>query len=389
MADTVLVRLLKTDISGWNRSVERFRADSIAAGGPSLDLSGADLAAADLTGADLGVADLRGANLEGAVLLRANLFRATLRDAKMRRAKLMAAELMNADLEAADLHGAELEMADLRKSNLSRTDLGSANLTEANLSEANLEGSNLNRAWCVKTILRSTRLLKADFSHLGIGASILADLDLSEVADLTSCQHLAPCHIDVLTLQRSGRLPREFLRGCGLPDRLIEYLPSLLEDVIQFYSCFISYSTDDQAFADRLYADLQSRGIRCWFAPHDIRGGRKIHEQLEEAIRKYDRLLLILSESSMISEWVRTEIEHAREKERLSGKHVLFPLALVPFKTVKAWRQFNAEIGSDNARRIREFYIPDFSKWKEHDAYSAAFARLLEALRTEGTQGAE
>ena len=48
----------------------------------------------------------------------------------------------------------------------------------------------------------------------------------------------------------------------------------------------------------RLYADLQNSGVRCWFAPHDIQGGKKIHEQLEEAIRGYDRLLLILSEFS-------------------------------------------------------------------------------------------
>jgi hypothetical protein len=43
----------------------------------------------------------------------------------------------------------------------------------------------------------------------------------------------------------------------GLPDSLIEYLPSLLNEAIQFFSCFISYSSNDQEFADRLYADLQ------------------------------------------------------------------------------------------------------------------------------------
>jgi hypothetical protein len=70
---------------------------------------------------------------------------------------------------------------------------------------------------------------------------------------------------------------------------------------IQFYSCFISYSTANQDFADRLYADLQARGVRCRFARHDIRPGRKIHDQVYEAIRVYDRLLLILSKESMSS----------------------------------------------------------------------------------------
>ena len=99
--------------------------------------------------------------------------------------------------------------------------------------------------------------------------------------------HSGPSFLDHRTLARSGRLPLQFLRGCGLPDNLIEYLPYLLNEAIQFYSCFISYSTEDQAFAERLHADLQNNGVRCWFAPHDIRAGKKIHEQIDEAIRLY------------------------------------------------------------------------------------------------------
>jgi hypothetical protein len=51
-----------------------------------------------------------------------------------------------------------------------------------------------------------------------------------------------------------------------------------------------------------------TRGVRCWFAPHDIQGGRKIHEQIGAAIRVYDKLLLILSDASMNNSWVKTEI---------------------------------------------------------------------------------
>jgi hypothetical protein len=32
---------------------------------------------------------------------------------------------------------------------------------------------------------------------------------------------------------------------------------------------------------------------------------------------------------------------------------------------------------------IREYYIPDFSSWKEHDAYQREFGKLLRDLRTE------
>jgi len=82
---------------------------------------------------------------------------------------------------------------------------------------------------------------------------------------------------------------------------------------IEFNSCFISYSTHDQEFAERLHADLQAKGVRCWFAPHDMKSGEKIHEQIDEAIRLHDRLLLILSEHSMSSEGVKSELAKARQ----------------------------------------------------------------------------
>ena len=80
------------------------------------------------------------------------------------------------------------------------------------------------------------------------------------------------------------------------------YVAFMVGRPIEYYLCFISYSTKDQAFADRLYADLQTKGARCWFASHDIKGGRKIHEQIDEAIRVHDKLLLVLSEHSMASD---------------------------------------------------------------------------------------
>src|ERR1039458_7807048 len=44
-------------------------------------------------------------------------------------------------------------------------------------------------------------------------------------AGLSDCQFRGPCTIDHRTIQRSDRLPLPFLRGCGLPDALIDYLP--------------------------------------------------------------------------------------------------------------------------------------------------------------------
>jgi len=114
-----------------------------------------------------------------------------------------------------------------------------------------------------------------------------------------------------------------------------------------------------------------------------MQAGRKVHEQIDEAIRRHDKLLLILSSESMNSEWVKTEIAYARQKELNEKCRVLFPISVVPFKEIKTWKNFGADTGKDSAHEIREYFIPDFSNWKEHDSYSDAFERLLRDLKAE------
>jgi hypothetical protein len=240
----------------------------------------------------------------------------------------------------------------------------------ANLSGAKLTGANLTQAI--------------------FGRTVFGDVDLSDSDGLNLCEHSGPSILDYRTLLRSGPLPIKFLRGCGLPDSVINYQPMLrVKEPAQFYSCFISYSAQNKTFADRLYADLQNKGVRCWFAPHDIQGGKKIHEQIDDAIRVYDKLLLILSPASMNSEWVKTEIAGARQKELRESRRVLFPISLVPYETIKLWKNFDADTGKDSGREIREYFIPDFSGWKDHDSYSHAFERLLQDLKADNGVDAE
>src|SRR5262249_31956697 len=157
--------------------------------------------------------------------------------------------------------------------------------------ETNMGGANLRGAFLSEKVFGKTTL--------------------SEVEGLDQCGHAGPSIIDFQTLKNSGRLPIEFLRGVGLPVPLIDYFPSLLNEAIQHYSCFISYSSMDQEFAERLHADLQNKGVRCWFAPHDMAIGAKIIDALDEAIRLRDKVLLILSEGAIASDWVEGEVTRA------------------------------------------------------------------------------
>jgi hypothetical protein len=114
--------------------------------------------------------------------------------------------------------------------------------------------------------------------------------------------------------------------------------------------------------------------MRVWFAPENLKGGNKIHEQLFDAM---------LSEHSIQSEWVKTEIHKAREVERRENRRKLFPVRLVEFDTLRSWTCFNADSGKDSAAELREYFIPDFSNWKDHDAFEKEFARLQRDLKAE------
>ncbi len=376
MANPEHLAILKKGVNAWNRWREEGSLTRPDLGG--ADLNGANLRGVKLPNATLLEANLLGADLTDADLSGASLGHSNLAGAMLRGATLIGAFLQGANLTETDANGADLTWADLDSANLRQTDLSFVRLFQANLAY-----SRLNSADITSTDLTGASLDHADFSAARAHLTTFNDVDLSQVKGLEAVVHLGPSSIGIDTIYRSGgKIPHAFLRGAGVPENFIEYMASLVGTGIEFYSLFISYSTKDQKFADRLYADLQSKGVRCWFAPHEMLGGKKIIGQIDEAIRMYDKLLLILSPASMDSEWVRTEIAIARKREKEQKKEVLFPIALCPLKKIKEWEYFDSDIGKDSAREIREYHIPNFTKWKtDQDAYQKEFNKLLKALQ--------
>ncbi len=289
--------------------------------------------------------------------------RPDLNGADLSRANLWGADFSDADLSRANLNGAELNGATLWDANLVQTDL-----TQADLTEAQIIGASLTQA-----ILREAKFFKAVIAY-----TVFGDVDLSSVKGLDTVKHDGPSTIGIDTIVRSqGKVPEIFLRKAGVPDSIIEAIPALVGFLkpIDFYSCFISYSSKDQDFAECLYADLQSKGVRCWFAPEDMDIGDKIRPRIEESIRLYDKLLLVLSKSSVASGWVEREVKTALARERKEKRLVLFPVRIdgAVFESPLSW-----------ATEIRhERNIGDFTRWKDHDTYQKAFNRLLRALKAE------
>lgn len=142
---------------------------------------------------------------------------------------------------------------------------------------------------------------------------------------------------------------------------------------VEYHTCVLSYATEDQAFVEKLHADLQSKGISCWFAPHDLKIGDKMREKIYEAIQGKDKLLLILSEHAVASEWVEREVELAFEREHQPPETlILFPIRLdnAVMQTNTAW--------AGDIRRIR--FIGDFRQWHDEIAYQQTLQRLLRDL---------
>lgn len=371
MANEEHLAILKKGAWEWNQW--RWRNDISVP-----DLSGADLKGAQLARVDLTAADLFSANLSGANLSRAELRFARLERADLSLANVMAADVSLTNLREATLEGAALVVAFMRGAILTDANLRHARLGLTNLNDSDLRGADLSGADLDRASLVGANLEGADLNRVLLDGAKFGDSDLSRVKNLETVEHKGPSTIGIDTIYLShGNIPEVFLRGAGVPETFIVQMKALVTAIepIQFYSCFISYSSKDQEFAERLYADLQHKHVRCWFAPEDMKIGDRIRPRIDEAIRVHDKLLLVLTESSVKSAWVEKEVETAFEKERKRGRTVLFPIRLddAVMEAEEAW--------AADIRRTR--HIGDFRGWKEHNKYKKAFERLMRDLKTE------
>ena len=369
---------------GWNSWREK--DETIIPNLTSANLNGAEIDQANLSYANLNDARLIGASLIEANLVKANLIGANLNDAyldgaDLGRANLGDANLNGADLSSVNLAGSDLNGADLRNANLAYADLAFADFRNANIANANLCGAYLHF-----TNFSNSTLVKADFTKANVYESIFANADLRKAKSLETCRHSGPSTVDHRTLEKSGILPPAFLRGCGLPDSLIDYLPALLNEPISYYSCFISYSHSNKAFARRLHDQLQGRGIRCWLDEHQVLPGDKVHDLIDRGIRYWDKVLLCASKDSLSSWWVGSEINKAFKKEQVLGKQKgkkvlsLIPLDLDGYL-------FDWEDGL--ADEVRSRYAPSFIGWEaSNNIFEKSLESVVKAMQT-GKAGRE
>ena len=69
-----------------------------------------------------------------------------------------------------------------------------------------------------------------------------------------------------------------------MPENFITFVPSLTGRAIEFYSCLIGYLLhEDEEFSKRLHSRMRNENLRVWYALEDMKGGRKLHEEIFRA----------------------------------------------------------------------------------------------------------
>ncbi len=298
------------------------------------------------------------------------------------------AELSGAILNNANLHNSNLSSANLSGARLSVTKLRATNLSNANLSGANLSSASLRSAKLIHASLSG-----ANLSHACFGYTVFGFNDLSSVTGLEWTTAVGPSLLDIHTLKASnGRIADKFLRNCGLspwevemaklynPDLTANEISNLMtENVFQLRTygplhiggVFISYSHTDKGIADKLYTQFQDAGVSVWQDRHDMVAG-DINKQVQRELRLRDIVVLILSESSVTSDWVEHELKTTRQKEKAENRDVLCPITLDD-----GWK---SKMNNPNWGHLSDKLVLDFSKWKTK-SFAIQFAKLLKGMK--------
>ena len=123
------------------------------------------------------------------------------------------------------------------------------------------------------------------------------------------------------------------------------------------HDVFISYSTKNKGIADAVCARMESGGIRCWYAPRDIKPGTDWAESIIEAIDTSKAMVLLFTDASNISPQVLREINYA-----VGAGVTVIPMRLTKTEPIEKMRYYLSAVhwidavDADLNKKIEELY---------------------------------
>ena len=132
---------------------------------------------------------------------------------------------------------------------------------------------------------------------------------------------------------------------------------------------FISHSSENKNFARTLKDDLNNAGFKVWLDEKELKVGDSIVQGISDGLRDSDYIILVLSEASVNSRWVREEWTSALMNELSKSGTIVLPAVIedveIPFI-------------------LKQRVYADFRK-----DYQVGLRALLDVLEQETTTGKE
>jgi len=269
--------------------------------------------------------------------------------------------LQNTNLAGVVFSEIDFTGADFRGANLAKAQFRQVLFADVKLDEANLQSVHFLSCKFLRTSFERTIL-----GHTHFGFSPMLD---SKKAENIITQN--KIQLDFLTLYHSNNIPPTWLQAAGISLQSFQWIQHLRSNH-KYKDCFISFSSQDQAFVLTLRAALIHQGVPCWYAHQDLRlnfegftqeiSDYELGHDLFTFIDACDVFLLVLSPNSLRSKWVKEEIERSSYKKRI------IPLLL---------EDIHSETIPDIWQSLKTSSFIDFRQWKTRDHFLGSLQILL------------
>ncbi len=344
-------------------------------------------------------------------------------EAKLQRARLTRCQFITSDFTDADFSDATIDRCQFEGCNLVGTSYSRAKLAFTRMDHSLVAKANFSNAVLGNVSFREARIIQSDFSGAPLamchfdGCRTATQRFLAENSDvfpatLTQAQKgaFAFNRFNDETLRRTIDLHgerknnidqwssngdpqsrgadlyasidslRNFFAMTGMQELAIAGILNQLKKAPGTKSIFVSYASADIALAEALYDWLSRRGFHVWFAPRDMESGAEVRAQLVKNLYESDLVLVVLSPSSLKSDWVRAEVLSAMQREKATKQFTVFPVRTVAYEALDAWHVIDESSGEDFAAPLRRRYIPDFSGWQEPAVFPQIVGDLVQSF---------
>ena len=85
---------------------------------------------------------------------------------------------------------------------------------------------------------------------------------------------------------------------------------------------FLSHSTKNRKITEKVAETLRGHKIPIWYSDDNIKGAQQWHDEIGKALRRCDWFIVLLSDDSITSKWVKMELGYALNHSQYD-EHIL------------------------------------------------------------------